>query len=346
MMQSYSLIKRLTVKTIKEIVPGFKVFSFEERIDYRAGQYLTFTHGKGNNEIRRSYSITSSPAWNEPLSIGVKRIENGLFSRKLVDEIKPGDTLYTTGSGGFFTLPENLSTYEQLFFFAAGSGITPIYSLIKEVLAMQVPTKLVLIYSNASKEKTVFYEELNDWQKRFPQRLHIEYLFSNDRDLFRARLHKELIQRLLHSFSANASADNLYYMCGPETYIRMCAFALIENHIPVEQIKKEDFAIVPKRISAAAIPDKETHRVRLHTKTGDFSLEVSYPDSILQAAKKRNIQLPYSCETGRCGSCAATCISGKIWHSYNEVLTEKELAQGLVLTCVGHPVDGDAEIVL
>lgn len=341
-----SLIKQLTVKAIKEIAPGFKIFSFEENIDYRAGQYLTFTEGTGNNEIRRSYSITSSPAWNEPLSIGVKRIENGLFSRKLVDEIKPGNTLYSIGSGGFFTLPENLSLYKQLFFFAAGSGITPVYSLIKEVLGMQVPTQLVLIYSNASKEKTAFYGELNEWQKQFPRRLHIEYLFSNDRDLFRARLHKELLKTLLHSLSANSLADNLYYICGPEAYIRMCTFTLIENHIPAGHIKKEDFAIIPRRISTAAIPDKETHLVRLHTETDDLSFEVPYPDSILQAAKKRNILLPYSCETGRCGSCVATCISGKIWHSYNEVLTEKELAQGLVLTCVGHPVGGDAELVL
>jgi ring-1,2-phenylacetyl-CoA epoxidase subunit PaaE len=126
----------------------------------------------------------------------------------------------------------------------------------------------------------------------------------------------------------------------------MCVFTLQAIGIPKNNIRRENFVI--HNVSAKNIlpPDKETHRVHISVPGKSFEFDVHYPDSILKAAKKNGIQLPYSCEVGRCGSCAATCINGTVWHSYNEVLTDRELEQGLVLTCVGHPVGGDAELRL
>ena len=154
------LYKTLHIKNIKEEVKDFKTFSFAENINYKAGQYLTFVYHWHNEEVRRSYSITSSPVLNEPLAIGVKRIENGLFSRKLIDSAKPNDELISIGAGGLFVLPDDIENYKQVFFFAAGSGITPVYSLIKTLLHVYANINVVLIYSNASPEKTVFLYEL------------------------------------------------------------------------------------------------------------------------------------------------------------------------------------------
>src|SRR3954467_1551099 len=136
------LLKRLTVARITEEAPGFKTFIFEEdtanRIHYKAGQYLTFIHDFNGIEARRSYSIISSPILDEPLAVGVKRIENGVFSRFMIDKVQPGDILETIGAAGLFTLPQNIQAYRQIFFFAAGSGITPVYSIIKTVLHQHI----------------------------------------------------------------------------------------------------------------------------------------------------------------------------------------------------------------
>ena len=148
----------------------------------------------------------------------------------------------------------------------------------------------------------------------------------------------------MHDFSVADFSKTLFYICGPVTYMRMCTFVLQEHGVPSINIKKEDFVIDSVRHRDALPLDKHQRKASIHFNNNDFEVMIDYPDSILQSAKKKNITLPYSCEAGRCGSCIAKCIKGKVWHSYNEVLTEKELNQGLILTCVGHPVDGDVEI--
>ena len=111
-------------------------------------------------------------------------------------------------------------------------------------------------------------------------------------------------------------------------------------------IKKENFIIHNVATRQLLPPEKDTRQVRISFGDKNYSFKVEYPDSILKAAKKNGIQLPYSCEVGRCGNCVAKCVKGIVWHSYNEVLTDKELQQGLVLTCVGHPVGGDVDLTL
>lgn len=345
---SHEPYKKLQVKNIKEEVPGFKSISFEDGhgIDYKAGQYLTFVRFSGDKEIHRSYSITSSPVYKEPLSIGVKRIENGLFSRHLVDDVKPGDELLTIGSGGLFTLPDDIADYKQIFFFAAGSGITPIYSLIKTILKEHTDICIVLVYSNAAEHKALFLTGLKKLQQQYQEQFKIELLFSNNPQLLNARLHRELILHLLHRLSIAEKEQTLFYICGPENHMRLCTYTLREDGIPADNIRKENFVIDTGAKKMLLPPDKATHHVIIQKDDAHIDLTVTYPDSILTAAKKAGINLPYSCEAGRCGSCVAQCTSGTIWHSYNEVLTDKELRKGLVLTCVGHPINGDATIRL
>ena len=341
-----ALYRKVAVIAVKEERADFKtiVLQSDPPIIYKAGQYLTLVQQLFGEEVRRSYSITSSPVLDEPLTIGVKRIDNGLFSRMLADYTAPGDVLTTTGAGGFFTLPETEAP-QLLFFFAAGSGITPVYSLIKTALHQHKEWQLVLVYSNASRDKTIFYEELLALQTAFAERFRCVFLFSDHPDGTKARLNRDLLLGYLSELGSHKK-DALFYVCGPESYNRMVTYVLQEQGISSSHIRKENFWI-PKPASGFSLPpDKATHTALIHFGDEYFEVPVHFPDSILRAAKLQQKVLPYSCDAGRCGNCVARCISGTVWHSYNEVLTEKDLAEGLVLTCTGHPVGGDVELLI
>jgi len=197
-----------------------------------------------------------------------------------------------------------------------------------------------------SDDKTIYLQELKTLEEKFINRFHIQFLFSNIVQLSRARLHRGLLITFLNEFSSAAYAETLFYICGPEPYMRLCTYTLQENDVPKNNIKREDFVINAVRKRDALPPDKRTHFVKINFNDHHFQFEVHYPDSILQAAKKAGISLPYSCEAGRCASCVAKCLSGQVWHSYNEVLTEKDLQQHSILTCVGHAVNGDVELAI
>lgn len=339
------MYKELVISRAAETVKEVKTITFTsestEGIRYKAGQYLTLVKGKGEGEVRRSYSIVSSPTLNEPLSICVKRIENGVFSRLLVDEAKPGDTVLTSGTGGFLTLPDDPASYSQLIFFAGGSGIAPVISLIKTALHTAPYIGIVLIYSSRSKSDTIYLDELQSLAKRFSSSLSVEFLFSNTKHLDSARLHQQLLKKLLKKYAFASFERTLFYICGPFPYMRMITFTLIEEHVPEANIRKENFN-ASKPVVVNEPPDKEMRTIEMRHNGKDYSFTSQYPDTILRSAQKAGLNLPYSCEVGRCGNCAARCIKGKIWMSYNEVLTDKEVASGIVLTCTGYAVDSDA----
>lgn len=339
--------KKLVISEIRQETSEVKIFQFDKNavndISYKAGQYITFIFHHTEKEARRSYSIAASPVIQEPLSIGVKRIPNGRFSRELFDYAKPGDALLTMGAGGVFTYPSDIHSYDQVFFFAAGSGIIPIYSLIKTALYSYPHIELVLIYSNSSIEKTIFYTSLNELKQKFPKNLHIEFLFSNASNLLKAHLHADLIKLYLELLSKGQYNRSLYYICGPEAYMRLCTFTLQGLYIPADQIKKEIF-YAAQQTSKLAPPDINPHNVSILYNGKEHTLPVQYPTTILQAAKNKGLILPYSCEVGRCGNCIAYCDKGKVWMSYNEVLTDKEISSGMILTCTAYPVEGDAEV--
>jgi ring-1,2-phenylacetyl-CoA epoxidase subunit PaaE len=336
--------KKLIITHISQETKDVKQFFFgESNISFKAGQYLTFAFDEHGKEARRSYSIASSPILDEPLSIAIRRIVNGNFSRKMFDYRRVGDELLTLGAGGVFTLPEDLPEYKQIFFFAAGSGIIPIYSLIKTVLYSTNITRVILVYSNSTPSNTLFYQSLKDLMAKFQGRFQLELLFSNSVDLAKAHLHSSLIAMYLNLHNSHQLESSLYYVCGPQSYMRMCIFTLHGMHIPVANIKKEIF-YTSKPIHKREPPDKASHEVVIILNQEKYKIDVRYPTTILQAAKNEGIVLPYSCEVGRCGNCMATCLKGTIWMSYNEVLTEKELSRGLILTCTGFPVNLDAVI--
>lgn len=307
-----------------------------------SGQFITlvfFSHGK---EKRRSYSFSSCPELGEPLIITVKKVDNGEFSRHLNYVAKEGDEIKAAGTGGFFTAPET-GNHHTVFFTAAGSGITPCFSLIKYFLAF-TNHKLVLVYSNKTREETIFYEELEAFKRKYSDRFFIHYFTSNSLNYETARLSSERLEKILAAHLPAEKEKGLFYICGPFFYRQTVMITLLRYGIKRDQIRREDFdPYTPPRPNRP--PDTDGHYVTIHLKGETHKLFVQYPKSITQTAREAGIALPFSCEAGRCGSCVATCTDGKVWMQANEVLMEEEIKNGRVLTCVGYPVHGDAEVM-
>jgi len=312
--------------------------------EYKPGQFLTLVFQTKHGEKRRSYSLSSTPLLNEPMSITIKKVDNGEFSRLLLSHAKPGDILNASGISGLFLLPEEMEETEQFFFLAAGSGITPCFSLIKTLLAT-TQKHVVLIYSNKDESDAIFKQSLQQLQTQYGNRFQIGFLFSNKTDVYQSRLSNWLLQHLLNKYLTVPKQQVLFYLCGPFDYTQMITITLLNEGIAQQNIRKENFNSLP-RIVKPVPPDRDAHFVSIHFKKSIYTIKVQYPQTVLAAAKENNIALPYSCEAGRCGSCVATCINGKFWMAYNEVLMDDEMAKGRVLCCQAYPVGGNAEIIV
>lgn len=346
-MSAATRYSQFVIRNIITETPISRTFILEQvsgtLIALKAGQYLTFAFQKMQGEERRSYSLSSAPLLGEPVAITVKRVANGEFSRQFIDYAQIGDTLACTGSSGFFTLPDNMEDFKQVFFLAAGSGIVPVFSLIKTLLHQYPEISIVLIYSNKNTADTIFYEALLRLAEKSKGRFIIDFLFSSSNNLLKARLNNSLLSSILHDRSQHTLDATLCFICGPFEYMDTVTITLLTEGLPKENIRRENFATFKPEIKEQP-KDQQAHKVTIHFPDRTVSMQVQYPVSILQQAKKENIPLPYSCESGQCGSCTLHCSKGEVWMSYNEVLTDKELEQGLVLTCTGFPVTGDIEL--
>lgn len=339
-----SIIKRLRIVKVTEEAPDTKTFVLEAldgwQPQYSSGQFLTLVFYTKHGEKRRSYSITSSPALQEPLSITVKKIENGEFSRALVYNFREGDTLLTSGISGFFKLDEDQPAPHYCFL-AAGSGITPCFSMIKTLMATTT-SSVLLFYSNRNEASVIFSKQLKELAERYGARLIIHYLYSDHHDLYHRRLGKWLLDQLLDRYLGEKIPHTQFYLCGPFDFMQMAEITLM-NRSDRSHIRKENFSQLPRLILPKP-PDEAAHNVIIHIGGRTQTVSVKYPLSITKSAGKQGLELPYSCEAGRCGSCIATCISGQIWMAYNEVLTDREVNAGRFLACQGFAVGGDAEI--
>ncbi|MBC7902936.1 MAG: ferredoxin--NADP reductase, partial [Gemmatimonadaceae bacterium] len=298
--------KTVYIKEIRQETVDCKTFvlSADEPLHYQAGQFLTFIFSKWNGEERRSYSFSSAPIPGEEMAITIKRVTNGEYSRKLIDNYKVGDRLTTIGASGLFILPHADKNIRQLFFLAAGSGITPVFSLIKSALFQYPQFQIVLIYSNRDRSSAIFHDEISLLEKEHRERFRVEWLYSTNYNLTRARLGKWLLAELLREYRNAKDQETLFYLCGPFDYMRMIQIVLAEENFPAENIRREFFESlpVPKKLLP---PDTATHGVDIIISGERHPLITGYPKTILRAGLDAGLELPYSCEAGRCGTCVA-----------------------------------------
>jgi len=345
-MYKNSIIKQLRVTQVINETKDAKTFVLKPLNNwlpaYKPGQFITLVFNTVHGEKRRSYSMSSAPGIDKDISITVKKLDNGEFSRLLINTVKEGDILESTGISGQFILPEHKQDIKQFFFIAAGSGITPCFSLLKTILHTTTH-KVVVIYSNKTKEDTLFYDQLVNYLAQYSERLDIKFLFSNEISVYNSRLSSWLLNQLLKDYLAVPKQQVLFYVCGPFDYMLTVGITLL-SEFPAHHVIKEDYSTLPRKITRKP-PDEEEHEVTIVLDHKTYTLNAQYPNSLLDAAIANNIQLPYSCKAGRCASCIATCTKGEVWMAYNEVLTDDEIKKGRILVCQSYAIGGDVEIV-
>ena len=314
-----------------------------QSVSYQAGQFLTLILTHNGHEIRRSYSLSSAPG--ETLRLTIKRIQNGEISRFLVDTLRVGDVLTSLHPAGRFTLDDTQSG--DIILLGAGSGITPLFALLKQALWSHKARRVTLLYSNSTQESIIFRQELDDLQRQFPDRFKLHYLLSNPPNNWtglRGRLNNVMLEQLLPTLIGTSTPEAIrFYLCGPSDYMRMAQFSLVFNGFSREQLRQENFVIdrvvvVPPPLSA------QERTVLIRFRGREVEIQVPAYKSILQAAWDEGIRLPFSCRGGRCSACMARCLSGHVHMTINDVLTERDLADGWVLTCTGYPESDDVVI--
>ena len=339
-----------------QLMPGDNVvikFAAEngEKIYYHPGQFLVFSFLINGKELRRSYSISSTPYLDEPLTIAVKLVENGEITKFLHHKVGIGDVLQALPPNGIFTYQPQPDFKRTVFLFAAGIGITPIYSILKTALTTEENSKVVLIYSNRTLNEALFHSELKVWEAKYPDRLKVIYIFSDAKNLLHARLNNVRIEHIVDNFMDFEKDDALFYTCGPINYMVLCRITLRALGFAQEQIKRETYFIPEDEMDEDDMTEKtpkdtNTYSVIIDYQDKTYHLDVPYHKRILDVALNQHINLPYSCRAGMCSTCTSTCTAGGVRMEYNEVLTDQEIENGRVLICTGHPTANNTRIVI
>lgn len=309
---------------------------------YKAGQFLTLCFEFGEREVRRSYSFSSSPDVDEPYEVTVKRVDNGEISRLLHHNTAVGDVIEVMDPQGLFVYEPIKKIHRTVFLFGAGVGVTPLFSILKTALTREDHSKVILVYSNSSKESTLFYEELDYWQKMYPDRLKIEFIWSNTKNLLKARLNREYLIELVKE-NLEEGTENLFYTCGPLFYMDLCRFTLLGMGFPDQDIRKETFHF-PEEEEDEDEKDEEpvdmtSYDILLKFDGQEYPLTIPYNKSVLDVGLEHKLKLPYSCKSGMCSTCISQVQEGAVRMDYNEVLTDREVANGKCLICTSHPIE-------
>jgi len=338
----------LTVSNVTRLTPNAVAISFEipaalkDTFAFLAGQYITIKHQGVHGEVRRAYSISSKPT-TPNITIGVKEVIDGTFSVYANREIKVGDILEVQPPEGRFTFrPENKA--QHIAAFAAGSGITPIMSIAKSVLDSHLNSTFTLVYGNQRPEETMFREAIATLSKEYTNRFFIEYCFSKTKEdgaLF-GRIDTSTTNFIVKNKYKNVAFD-AYYLCGPEAMIDTVTETLKTNGILANKIHFELFTTADAVDTIAENVDGKTSLEVLVDDT-TFTLNMDKKTIILDAVLKENIDAPYSCQGGVCSSCIARVTEGRAEMVKNQILTDGEIEEGLILTCQAHPVTDNIKI--
>lgn len=347
----------------------------EGGLPYQAGQFLTLILPVDGEEVRRSYSLCTSPAVDPYPSVTVKRVASGKVSNYLNDTLKSGDTVRMLAPMGTFTTPIDPANQRHLVMLGGGSGITPLMGLLKSVLHQEPQSKVSLIYANRDPSSIIFRQQLETLTQQHPDRFYVVHVLEDSGDYTEAlegRVTAERLPELLSDLPFQASSTE-YFLCGPQGMMENVRKALKNLDVPPHLIHKESFVT---RKSAEASEDTveeaaskdggqtatwdsestpgayqtsqatvtEAHEVTIRYEGETYNFTVESESTILETALALDIDLPYSCQSGLCTACMGKCTSGRMKLDEEDSLTEEDLKEGYVLTCVGHPLTSDVVI--
>jgi ring-1,2-phenylacetyl-CoA epoxidase subunit PaaE len=345
-----SRFHRLTVAEVRHetrdaIVVTFAVpAELADAFRYDAGQYLTLRATIGAQDVRRSYSICSG-TFDHALRVAIKRNAGGLFSNWANDTLRAGATLDVMGPAGAFTIPFDPANRKHYLAFAAGSGITPLLSIVKTALDTEPHSRVTLFYGNRASSTVMFREELADLKDRHMTRFRLAYVLSRepqDIELFHGRIDRERCDRLFGGWIDLADVDTAL-VCGPQQMIHDVSGALQARGFPASNIKAELFA--------SSTPESR-HGPRLQAAPGAVACAVTLildgahhrftmdkdRESVLDAALQHGIDVGFSCKAGVCSTCRCKVVEGRVDMDANYALEDYEVARGFALACQSFPI--------
>jgi len=294
---------------------------------FEPGQYITFSHSVGEKEIRRSYSIASVPK-DEMITVGVKEVSGGIFSTYANKTLKEGDVMKVAAPEGGFVLDKKANSILAI---GAGSGITPLLSIMKAALSNNPEVKVGLIYGNQSDRSMMFKDSIQELSQNFSDRFFAVHAFSREQggDYF-GRIDRGVILHALKNKLAGLGVPDKAYLCGPEAMIHLAKDTLLDQGLAQENILFELF-VASENAKEINVSGMASVRVLLDGETHE--IQVPKEEFLLDSLLEQGIDAPYSCQGGSCSSCICKITEGSADMARNQVLTDSEIASGFVLSC-------------
>ena len=341
------VVKSVTPQTDSAICIAFEVEpTLAEQFQYQPGQHLTIRHLHEGEELRRCYSICSY-GQDEDISIAIKKIPQGLFSTWANEQVKVGDVLEVMPPQGVFFQKAAKVGGKRYLGFAAGSGITPILSIIKSVLQREQDAEFTLVYGNRSWKQTMFAEQIMDLKDRYKERFQLINVFSremNDSALFNGRIDAQKLEQLFNADLLDQRFDHCF-ACGPEEMMQAVEQILPSYGIARDKIHTERFNTGTVKATQAEIEARHEEKVHVILDGRELVVEVSkQDDSILDAALRAGADLPYACKGGVCATCKCKVLQGQVEMAINYSLEQDEIDNGYVLSCQARPLTDDVRL--
>ena len=331
-------IKHILRQTDKCVTISFSVpEQLKQKFSFIAGQYITLKTVINGEEVRRDYSLCSSPKSGE-LTVAVKEVEHGTFSKYANNTLKEGDAIDVAEPQGRFTFTPDSSKTRTVAAFAAGSGITPVLSIAKTVLEEEPNSTFILVYGNKTSEDTIFFNELLKLHHNYKDRFYIKFVFSQaqEPDALFGRIEKSTVNLIVKNKYKHTTID-AFYLCGPEAMIHTVKDVLTQNNISKDRVFFELFKVAKTEQAIENSVNKGETEIKVIVDDEEETFVMSQSQTILEAALDKDIDAPYSCQGGICSSCIARITEGEATMRQNNILTDNEVAEGLVLTCQAHP---------
>ena len=321
------------------------------KLEYKPGQFLTLIVMVNGKEVRRSYSLCSSPYLDEEPAVTIKRVDNGLISNWLPDNVKAGDSIRVMEPMGQFTTEFKATNKRHVVMFAGGSGITPMMSIIKSLITQEPDSIVSLIYCNRNIDSIIFKEQLDQWETKYEGRVHVIHVLDEapmNWTGYSGLLNHGMLVKLFERIPAWSVESTTYLMCGPEGMMKNVETLLGEHNIPKEKVFKESFVQgtinKEKKDEVSTSSEKRAREVTIRYDGNEFKFMVEPDRTILETALDQGIDLPYSCQSGLCTACRGKALSGQVKLDEEDGLSQSERKEGYVLTCVGHPLTDDVVI--
>lgn len=344
-------VKNIIHETKDAIVIVFEQPS-EGKINYKSGQFLTLIAPVQGKEVRRAYSLCTSPFVDADLAVSVKKVDNGLMSNWLPANLAVGSKVKVMEPMGQFTTEFGKDRKRHIIMFAGGSGITPMMSIIKSLLTQEPESIISLIYCNRDIDSIIFKNDLDVWEKKYEGRLHVIHILDTapmNWQGYSGLLNHDMLTKLFERIPDWGIEKTTYLMCGPEGMMKNVETLLEARNIPKEKVFKESFVQGTidkdeKKEAAAKSGELKEREVTIRYDGQEYKVLVPPHKAILETALDQGIDLPYSCQSGLCTACRGKALSGQVKLDEEEGLSQSERAEGYVLTCVGHPMTDDVVI--